>query len=127
MVGPVLETSRTFSVIFTKFPALTIPSAVARALAKDKQELRQYVLMARALLEAVAQFCHRKLEEVGVTGSPGLAGYYFMPDFSIIRPGLRRAGIMTGQEMCDDMLSRAGVALMPSQAFLLSPEDLSVR
>lgn len=100
---------------------------MARALASDKEELRQYIMMARALLEAVAQFCHRKLEEVGVTGAPGLAGYYFMPDFSIISPSLRRAGIRTGQEMCDDMLSRAGVALMPSEAFLLSQEDLSVR
>ena len=62
-----------------------------------------------------------------MTGNPGKAGYYFMPDFSVIRSELRRAGIVTGQEMCDDMLARAGVALMPSEAFLLSPADLSVR
>ena len=100
---------------------------MARALSRDKEELRLYILMARDVLQAVAQFCHRRLEEVGVRGNPGKAGYYFMPDFSVIRSELRRAGIVTGQEMCDDMLARAGVALMPSEAFLLSPEDLSVR
>ena len=50
-----------------------------------------------------------------------------MPDFSVIGDKMKQAGIMTGQDMCDDMLSRAGVALMPSSSFLLSPEDLHVR
>ena len=84
-------------------------------------------MMARAVLQAVAHFCHRRLEEVGVASHQGRAGYYFIPDVSVLRPELSQAGITTGQEMCDDMLARAGVALMPSSAFLLSPQDLSVR
>ena len=64
---------------------------------------------------------------MGVTGHVGEAGYYFMPDFSVIRDNMKQAGMMTGQDMCDDMLTRAGVALMPSSSFLLSPEDLHVR
>ena len=84
-------------------------------------------MMARAVLQAVAQFCHLRLEEVGVASHQGRAGYYFMPDFSIIRSELSQGGITTGQQMCDDVLARAGVALMPSSSFLLSPEDLSVR
>lgn len=40
---------------------------------------------------------------------------------------MRVAGINTGQQMCDDMLSRANVALMPSSSFLLSEDDLHVR
>ena len=50
-----------------------------------------------------------------------------MPDFSVIRENMRMAGINTGQQMCDDMLSRANVALMPSSSFLLSEDDLHVR
>ena len=84
-------------------------------------------MQARAVLQAVAEFCQQNLEEVGVPGCQGRAGYYFIPDFSVLRESLGRAGILTGQEMCDDMLARAGVALMPSSAFLLSPQDLSVR
>ena len=41
---------------------------------------------------------------MGVTGHVGEAGYYFMPDFSIIRDKMLQAGIKTGQQMCDDML-----------------------
>ena len=67
------------------------------------------------------------MENVGVPGHCGEAGYYFMPDFSVIRENMRMAGINTGQQMCDDMLSRANVALMPSSSFLLSEDDLHVR
>ena len=62
-----------------------------------------------------------------MTGNVGEAGYYFMPDFSVIRDNMARGGITSGQEMCDDMLERAGVALMPSSSFLLSADDLHVR
>ena len=101
--------------------------AVARALREDKAELRRYVMTARSVLQGVASFCHRRLQEVGVGSHQGRAGYYFIPDFSVLRSQLSQAGITTGQQMCDDMLARAGVALMPSSAFLLSPQDLSVR
>ena len=40
--------------------------AVARALREDKAELRRYVMTARSVLQAVASFCHRRLQEVGV-------------------------------------------------------------
>ena len=114
-----------FLFVSTKVPSSS--SAVARALREDKEDLRRYVVMARSVLQAVAQFCHTRLGQVGVISHPGRAGYYFMPDFSVIRAELSQAGITTGQQMCDDMLARAGVALMPSSAFLLSPQDLSVR
>ena len=42
-----------------------------------------------------------------VTGNVGQAGYYFMPDFSVIRGKLEAGGILNGQQMCDDMLSRS--------------------
>ena len=42
-----------------------------------------------------------------VTGNVGQAGYYFMPDFSVIQGKLEARGILNGQQMCDDMLSRS--------------------
>ena len=51
--------------------ALRTSSAVARALREDKAELRRYVMMARAVLQAVAQFCHHSLQQVGVTSHQG--------------------------------------------------------
>jgi len=101
--------------------------AVARALKEDKEELRKYVLSQRTILQAVSRYCQSKLASVGVEGHVGEAGYYFMPDFSSIRSKLADAGITTGQKMCNDMLSSAKVALMPSSSFLLEEDDLSVR
>ena len=104
-----------------------IQHAVARALNQDKEELRKYMISCRAVLGAVASYCQTQLAQVGVVGHVGKAGYYFMPDFSCIRAALARAGITTGQAMCDHMLEHARVALMPSSAFLLSDSDLTVR
>ena len=96
-----------------------------------------------------------QLASVGVEGHVGQAGYYFMPDFEILRPALAVRwklkgliqtgelyfrGITTGQGMCDLMLQEAKVmvkksirntksqvALMPSSSFLLKPTDLTTR
>jgi len=104
-----------------------IQHAVARALKQDKEELQKYIIGARTVLHAVANYCQTQLESVGVEGHVGKAGYYFMPDFSNIRSEMANAGIKTGQAMCDEMLKSANVALMPSSSFLLSEDDLSVR
>ena len=70
--------------------------AAARHLPRDGAELRRYILAARRVLDAVAGFCQvaaaghpqERLAEVGVTGRRGRAGYYFMPDFEVVRAGL---------------------------------------
>jgi len=101
--------------------------AVARAILRDGEELRSYVIGQRKVLAAVASYCQSQLAAVGVDGHIGKAGYYFMPDFEVIRPMLAARGITTGQGMCDLMLQEAKVALMPSSSFLLSPTDLTTR
>jgi len=101
--------------------------AVARALLRDGEELRTYVVGARKVLAAVASYCQTQLAAVGVVGHIGKAGYYFMPDFEVLRPALAARGITTGQGMCDLMLQEAKVALMPSSSFLLPPTDLTTR
>ena len=104
-----------------------IQHSVARALRQDKEELRKVMMGQRVILAAVARYCQTQLAGVGVCGQVGMAGYYFMPDFSCVRDSMARAGITTGQAMCDHMLAQARVALMPSSSFLLSETDLTVR
>jgi len=55
---------------------------------RDGEELRSYVIGQRKVLAAVASFCQTQLAAVGVDGHIGKAGYYFMPDFEVIRPML---------------------------------------
>lgn len=101
--------------------------AVAHALTRDKEELKKYILGCRRVLEAVARYCHGQLQTVGVSGHVGKAGYYFMPDFSIVRSALNSRNILSGKEMCEVILKEAGVALMPSSYFQMKEEDLFVR
>lgn len=104
-----------------------LQNAVARAITRDGPELRSYILACRKTLHAVASYCQVHLSEVGVTGHVSRAGYYFMPDFQVIRPFLAARGIRSGQGMCDTMLREANVALMPSSSFLLGEDDFTTR
>ncbi|RXG51115.1 Aspartate aminotransferase [Armadillidium vulgare] len=67
------------------------------------------------------------LESVGVVGPKSGGGYYFMPDFEVVRNGLAKKGILTGDEMTKLMLEEAGVALMSNTEFLRPSNELSVR
>ena len=53
----------------------------------------------------------RELNEVGVTGTKGEAGYYFMPDFGPLRTKLNARGIFTGRQMIAAMLAEPKVAV----------------
>lgn len=54
---------------------------------------------------------NRQLSSVGVTGVKSQAGYYYMPDFEVVRAGLKKRGITTNEQMVQAMLEEAGVAV----------------
>ncbi|XP_076034350.1 aspartate aminotransferase-like isoform X2 [Oratosquilla oratoria] len=101
--------------------------AVAKALTTCADELDRYALTCKRILCAIAQHCHRELSSVGVTGHCSQGGYYYIPDFEVCRPGLTRRGITTGKGFSATVLKDIDVALMPMDAFLGAPEDLTTR
>ncbi|XP_069998079.1 aspartate aminotransferase [Penaeus vannamei] len=100
---------------------------VAKALREHKEELDRYMTDCSRILGAVGSFCHRELSSVGVSGSVSEAGYYFMPDFEVVRAGLRARGMTTGDHMSKAMLEEADVAVMSAHAFLRPPEEFTTR
>lgn len=48
---------------------------------------------------------------MGVGGSRSEAGYYYMPDFEVVRVGLKAKGWTTGDEMCAAMLEEANIGV----------------
>ena len=48
--------------------------------------------------------------------TPSEAGYYIFPDFGVCRPGLAKKGITTGEQMCNEIMSKKSVAV--SKLFL---------
>ena len=51
------------------------------------------------------------LKSVGVTSAPSEAGYYIFPDFEVCRHALAERGIITGQQMCKDIMDKKNVAV----------------
>ncbi|XP_071534804.1 aspartate aminotransferase-like [Panulirus ornatus] len=101
--------------------------AVAKVLRENFDELDQYMRDCATVLEAVGNYCHRELASVGVGGCKSEAGYYFLPDFEVVREGLRARGPANGTHMTQSMLEEANVALMSAHDFLRPLEELTTR
>ena len=56
------------------------------------------------------------MRNVGVDSTPSEGGYYIFPDFGVCRPGLAKKGITTGEQMCNEIMSKKSVAV--SRLFL---------
>lgn len=101
---------------------------VAKALKENAQELDQYMNNCAKILQAVSNYCHRELSSVGVVGRKSEAGYYFIPDFEVVRSGLLALKEEAdGEVMSKAMLEEADVALMPAASFLRPADELISR
>ncbi|XP_069183191.1 aspartate aminotransferase [Procambarus clarkii] len=111
---------------YTNAPA-PMQYGVAQVLKENAEELDLYMTNCVRILQAVSDYCHRELGTVGVRGCKSQAGYYFMPDFEVVRKGLSVRGLTTGDHMTEAMLEEANVALMASSAFLRPADELTCR
>ncbi|XP_068695395.1 aspartate aminotransferase-like isoform X1 [Montipora foliosa] len=92
------------------------------------EETKAFTFHLQRILEAVADYCHSHLAEVGVKAVKPLGGFYMFPDFEAIRCALAKRGITTAQQMCDTLFEEVSVALMPGGPSFLRPlEELTVR
>ena len=66
---------------------------------------------------------YRKLSSVGVRVHDAHAGYYIFPDFEVIRDGLLKKSITTGQQMCDAIMKDISVSV--SATYFLLTNDIS--
>lgn len=70
-----------------------------------------YMKHTRRILHQVSNLCASKLNAAGVRTIPAQAGFYLFPDFDVVREGLNKRAIFTGQQMCDAILKEANVAV----------------
>ncbi|XP_077993807.1 aspartate aminotransferase-like isoform X2 [Glandiceps talaboti] len=92
------------------------------------EEVKDYVVHERRVLQAAAKYCHRELTSVGVKAVMPTAGYYMFPNFEILRPAMKARGITTGTQFCDAIFNEAHVALMSGgPAFLRPIDEFTVR
>jgi len=88
---------------------------------------RDYLAHQRRLLGHIGQSTARQLIAAGVQLHAPTGGFYLFPDFTPFTDRLHRAGIRDAQTLCERLLTDTGVALLPSDAFGMPPEQLCAR
>lgn len=79
------------------------------------------------ILEEVGNYCYHELLQADVKLYPPEGGFYLFPDFSNYVERLDKIGINTSNDLCEQILSETGVALLPGSAFGMEENHLTAR
>ena len=84
-----------------------IQYAAVEAFSEDHSD---YLNKTRHILSSIGNYVYNKLKSNKVLITPPQGGFYIMPEFL-------NSKFQTSQEMCDDILNKTGVALLPGSDF----------
>jgi len=101
------------------FSAVSAPIQYA-ALAAYKNDQSKYLEASRNILKAVGTYVYENLKSNKVIVNKPQGGFYLMPEFLDKK-------FKTSQEMCEDLLNKTGVILLPGSDFGISKDKMIVR
>lgn len=91
------------------------------------QPIQDYLAHQRRLLSALGQWSAAELQTAGVQVYTPEGGFYLFPDFSPFAEKLKKRGVTTSPEFCAKLMADTGVALLPGDAFGMTPGHLCAR
>jgi aspartate aminotransferase len=94
---------------------------------EGSNELQEYIINSRRVLQRVGMDMHKQLEAAGLKVSAPDGGFYMLPSFENHHEKLHARGITTSAELADRLLEETGVAVLPGSDFGLPAELLAVR
>jgi aspartate aminotransferase len=100
---------------------------VAAYVLDEPDDVREYVVGARALHRAVAHAAYERVAAAGIDCRPPSGAFYLYPDFEPKREALARAGVTTGEQLAEHLLERHGIGVLAGAAFGDEPGGLRVR
>ncbi|KAG1664493.1 Aspartate aminotransferase [Nymphon striatum] len=107
--------------------AAPIQFAVSKMLEKE-DVCQEFIKSCTKILKLVGEYCYRELVSVGVKCLKPSGGLYLMPDFEIIREGLKKHGIETSEQLCDKLFKEKQVVVMSAHPSFMRPKhELTVR
>ena len=89
--------------------------------------VERYLWFSRRILGALGRWGAGRLREAGALLDAPQGAFYLFPDFSQHAAWLAGRGIATSDQLCDRLLSDAGVAILPGSAFGRPPHELTAR
>ena len=90
-------------------------------------ELGQYIQGQRDVMKFVGNWLATQLQEAGIKVHSPEGGFYLFLDFTPFQDALHARGIITSQQLCGALLAETGVAILPGDAFGITPEHLTAR
>jgi aspartate/methionine/tyrosine aminotransferase len=110
------------------FSAVSAPIQYAAVFAYSGHPLlEQYRLDCITILQHIASYTWSRLTQMNIAVAAAAGGFYLMPDFSFYTDKLSLKGIKTSKALCEDLLEKTGVALLPGSAFGRPPGELTAR
>jgi aspartate aminotransferase len=90
-------------------------------------DLDEYLKQSRRVLKAVGEYLHERLTAMGAVVQKPEGAFYLFPDFSGFRDALAARDIKTSQALCQSLLEKTGVAILPASDFGFMPDHLGAR
>ena len=101
------------------FTAVSSPIQIA-AIEAFKGDHSEYLSKTTGILNGVGNYVYENLKSNKVLIQKPEGGFYLMPEFL-------NSKFKTSREMCDDILNKSGVALLPGSDFGFKPSKMLAR
>ena len=93
----------------------------------ESSEMDDYLESTRQVLKIVADYMYKHLTGSGLMMEKPVGGFYLLAGFERFRDVLSERGILTSEQLCQEVLRETGVAFLPGTDFGLPADQLSVR
>tara|TARA_Y100001935_G_C17266962_1_gene489708 strand:- start:167 stop:787 length:621 start_codon:yes stop_codon:yes gene_type:complete len=101
------------------FSAVSAPIQYA-AIKAYKKDYTKYILKSKKILHAVGNYVYLNLKSNKIFVDEPQGGFYLMPEFLNNK-------FSTSSDMCDNILKKTGVALLPGSDFGFAPNKMITR
>ena len=101
------------------FTSVSAPIQYAAILA-FKNEQKEYLSKSKNILQSLGNYVYKNLSSNNVLITKPQGGFYLMPEFL-------NKKFNSSEEMCNDLLTKTGVATLPGSDFGFSPKKMLVR
>ncbi len=90
-------------------------------------EIEEYLAHSNAVLKTIGHYVANKLNSNNIFTPFPDGGFYLFPDFENYRDAFNQRGMFNSQQLCEKLLEKTGVALLPGTAFGGSAHKLTAR
>ncbi len=116
------------SIISETFSSVSAPIQYAALAAYGQFEtLRSHIETMSEIHGFAGRYLCNRFTEMKLHCPRPEGSFYLFPDFDYYRDALRKRGIITGQKLCQELLEKAKVAVLPGSDFYLPATSLGVR